>query len=85
MNDFFDLLNGFRINGAFPIDSRYVVADEAARLAIPVNAVYKGLWTFQADTNLLYIYEGADQTNVDNGWISFTVNNIDVNAVSSEL
>ena len=85
MNDFFDLLNGFRINGDFPIDSRFVVADEAARLAIPVNAVYKGLFTFQADVNLLYIYDGEDQTNVDSAWTSFTVNNIDVANVSFEI
>ena len=85
MNDFFDLLNGFRINGAFPIDSRFVVADEAARLAIPVNAVYKGLFTFQADNNLLYIYDGDDQTNVDSAWTSFTVNNIDVDNITSVI
>ena len=85
MNDFFDLLNGFRINGAFPVDSRFVVADEAARLAIPVNAVYKGLFTFQADNNLLYIYDGDDQTNVDSAWTSFTVNNIDVDNITSVI
>ena len=85
MNDFFDLLNGFRINGAFPIDSRFVTADEAARLAIPVNAVYKGLFTIQADTNVLYVYQGDDQTNSAEGWVAFEVNNIDPGATEYEF
>ena len=85
MNDFFDLLNGFRINGAFPIDSRFVTADEAARLAIPVNAVYKGLFTIQADTNVLYVYQGDDQTNAAEGWVAFEVNNIDPGATEYEF
>ena len=52
---FLDLNNGFRINGAFPVDSRFTVADEAARLAIPAGGLYEGLWVYQEDTSEVYI------------------------------
>ena len=73
---FFDLLNGFRINGQFPIDSRFISADETARLSIPEGALYEGLWTYQEDTNRIYILDDLDQADHVDGWRELTPNNI---------
>ena len=73
---FFDLLNGFRINGQFPIDSRFVTADETARLSIPTGALYEGLLTYQEDNNTIYVLDDISQANHPDGWRILTVNNI---------
>ena len=67
---FFDLLNGFRINGDFPIDSRFVVADEIARFSIPAGALYAGLLTFQEDNETWYGLKDISQANNAAGWDS---------------
>ncbi len=76
---FLDLLNGFRINGAFPIDSRFVIADEAARLAIPSGALYQGLMTYQESDGRLFILD--DVGNIT--WREISANNINNITVSS--
>ena len=67
---FFDLLNGFRINGDFPIDSRFVVADEIARLSIPAGALYAGLLTYQEDNETWYGLKDLSQASHVDGWDS---------------
>ena len=49
-----DFINTFRIQAAEPIDSRFVLADEAERLAYPKGALYEGLLVYQLDTKVLW-------------------------------
>ena len=63
-----DYRNTFRIQAGEPIDTRLTVADEAARFSLPRGVVYNGLVTFQSDDNNLYVYRGANGTNVSSDW-----------------
>ena len=44
---------GFNITNKEPVDARFTVADQAARLAFSSANVYNGLLVFQRDTNEL--------------------------------
>ena len=46
---------GFIVDSNEPLDNRMVVADEAARLAIPWYHRYEGLLVYQKDVNLLFV------------------------------
>ena len=81
---FLDLNNGFRINGAFPIDSRYVVANEAARFAIPTGALYEGLPVYQEDNEDIYVLTSLPDAANASGWKNITTNNITSASVSGK-
>ena len=55
---------GFIVDSVDPIDNRMVVANEAARLAIPWFNRYEGLLIYQRDTNVIYVITdpGDDST-----------------------
>ena len=76
MAQFYDLLNGFRINGQFPVDSRFISADEDARLSIPDGALYEGLFTYQLDTNVVWVLDDITEANNNAGWREISANNI---------
>ena len=63
-----DFRNTFRIQADEPIDSRFVLEDEAARFAYPTGALYEGLLVYQIDTKVLWTL--IDVSNKDNtsGW-----------------
>ena len=63
-----DFRNTFRIQADEPIDSRFVLEDEAARFAYPTGALYEGLLVYQIDTKVLWTL--IDVLNKDNasGW-----------------
>ena len=46
---------GFIIGNNEPVDSRFIVASQAARLAIRTSLAYEGLIVYQQDTNELYV------------------------------
>lgn len=59
-------IDGFDIQKAGPIDFRYVVADQTARLAL--TWVYKGLLTYQLDNTTFYKYKGVPPSNLVGDW-----------------
>ena len=63
-----DFINNFRIQDAVPIDTRFVVDNEAARLGLPSGVVYEGLFTYQKDTDELYVLTNISQANHADGW-----------------
>ena len=65
---FLDILSGFRVNGQFPVDSRIVAANEAARYAIPTGAVYEGLVVFEESTKKLFVLDDLSNANNIDGW-----------------
>ena len=46
---------GLRIDSNEPVDSRFTVATQAARFALPDSVLYEGLETYQQDTNTFYV------------------------------
>ena len=71
-----DFINTFRIQADQPIDSRFVLEDEAARFAYPTGALYEGLLVYQVDTKVLWTL--TDVSNKDNasGWSRETSDDI---------
>ena len=63
-----DILFNFRPNGQFPIDSRIVAANEAARYAIPAGAVYEGLVVYEELTEKLFLLNDESNANNIDGW-----------------
>ena len=63
-----DILFNFRPNGQFPIDSRVVASNEAARYAIPAGAVYEGLVVYEELTGKLFLLDDASNANNIDGW-----------------
>ena len=68
--------NTFQIQAPEPIDSRFVLEDEAARFAYPTGALYEGLLVYQMDTKVLWTL--TDVSNKDNslGWSRETSDDI---------
>lgn len=60
------VITGFNISARTPADARFVVATQAARLAL--SWVYKGLLTYQEDDNKYYKYKGIPPSNVATDW-----------------
>ena len=71
-----DFINTFRIQADQPIDSRFVLEDEAERFAYPTGALYEGLLVYQMDTKVLWTL--TDVSNKDNslGWSRETSDDI---------
>lgn len=63
-----NLPGGFNITNVDPIDARFSVRDEAARLGFSSANVYEGLVVYQQNTSELYVL--IDISNWDNslGW-----------------
>lgn len=59
---------GFIPSTTEPIDDRFSVADQAARLAQPANEVYAGLLTYQRDNNTLYQLNNATAPQLTASW-----------------
>ena len=47
--------SGFNIGNIDPIDARFTVADQSARLGFPVDNVYEGLIVYQEDTIIMWL------------------------------
>lgn len=62
-----NLITGFNISSADPVDTRIVVASASARKALGA-ATFNGLLVYQQDTKEIYVL--VDKTNIanDNGW-----------------
>ncbi len=61
-----EIITGFDIFAKIPADSRTVVADETARLAL--TWLYTGLIVYQTDNGNIYKYKGDTTTNTVDDW-----------------
>ena len=62
------LPSGFNITNNDPVDARFSVADQAARLGFSLANVYEGLTVYQRDNNGLYILVDSANPSVDGSW-----------------
>lgn len=62
------LPSGFNITNVDPIDARFSVADQTARLGFSAANVYEGLVVYQQDTNELYVLITTGSYNSTAGW-----------------
>ena len=79
-----DFINTFRIQADQPIDSRFVLADEAERLAYPKGALYEGLIVYQLDTKVLWTLVDKNSSEDASGWSRETSDDI-VSITASEV
>jgi len=69
-----ELATNFGVNTNLPLDNRYVVANIAARNAIPASVRFDGLIVYLLDTNVEWQLQGNTTNWVD---ITNTGGNID--------
>jgi len=62
------LPSGFNILNLDPIDSRFVVTNETARLGFSGINVYEGLIVYQQDNDTLYVLTDTSNWNNNTGW-----------------
>jgi hypothetical protein len=62
------LPSGFDITNIDPIDSRFSVANQAARLGFSAANVYEGLIVYQRDNNSAYVLTNTGSYNSEAGW-----------------
>jgi len=62
------LPSGFSITNVDPIDARFSVSNQAARLGFSAANVYEGLVVYQQDTNELYVLTNTGSYNSTGGW-----------------
>lgn len=62
------LPSGFNITNVDPIDARFSVSNQAARLGFSAANVYEGLVVYQQDTNELYVLTNTGSYNLTGGW-----------------
>jgi len=62
------LPSGFNVTSTEPVDARFSVANQAARLGISTANVYRGLLVFQRDTNILYVLLNEAAPALDSSW-----------------
>ena len=79
-----DFINTFRIQADQPIDSRFVLADEAARFNYPTGALYEGLIVYQVDTKVLWTLVDKNASNEAAGWSRETSDDI-VSIVATDV
>ena len=60
------ILQGFNVNASEPIDSKYTVATEADRNALP--GVYEGLIVYVESDNKVWVCTNATAPTVDSSW-----------------
>ena len=65
--------SGFQIGNIDPIDARFVVADQTARLGFASDNVYEGLVVYQKDTDKLYVLVDASDNTVNSNWSEIVV------------
>jgi hypothetical protein len=59
---------GFSPDITQPLDNRTVVANQAARLALPAGRIYEGLLVFQEDTNELFVLKDGTDASISTNW-----------------
>ena len=59
---------GFSPDITQPLDNRTVVADQAARLALPAGRIFEGLLVFQEDTNELFVLKDGSDASIPTNW-----------------
>jgi hypothetical protein len=62
------LPSGFNITNVDPIDARFTVSNQTARLGFSAANVYEGLVVYQQDTNQLYVLSDTGSYNSTAGW-----------------
>jgi len=62
------LPSGFNITNVDPVDARFSVSNEAARLGFSAANVYEGLVVYQQDTNELYVLTDTGSYSSTTGW-----------------
>ena len=62
------LHSGFNITNVDPIDARFSVSNQTARLGFSAANVYEGLVVYQQDTNELYVLTDTGSYNSNAGW-----------------
>jgi hypothetical protein len=62
------LPSGFSITNVDPIDARFTVSNQAARLGFSAANVYEGLVVYQQDTNQLYVLTDTGSYSSTSGW-----------------
>ena len=62
------LPSGFNITNVDPIDARFSVSNQTARLGFSAANVYEGLVVYQQDTNELYVLTNTGSYNSTGGW-----------------
>lgn len=62
------LPSGFNITNVDPIDARFSVSNQTARLGFSAANVYEGLVVYQQDTNELYVLTDTGSYNSTGGW-----------------
>ena len=62
------LPSGFSITSIDPIDARFSVSNQTARLGFSAANVYEGLVVYQQDTNELYVLTDTGSYNSNAGW-----------------
>tara|TARA_R110000868_G_scaffold107649_5_gene294468 strand:- start:1778 stop:2293 length:516 start_codon:yes stop_codon:yes gene_type:complete len=62
------LPSGFSITNVDPIDARFSVSNQTARLGFSAANVYEGLVVYQQDTNELYVLTDTGSYNSTGGW-----------------
>jgi hypothetical protein len=62
------LPSGFNITNVDPIDARFSVSDQAARLGFSAANVYEGLVVYQRDVNELYVLTDTGSYSSTGGW-----------------
>ena len=62
------LPSGFNITNVDPIDARFSVSNQTARLGFSAANVYEGLVVYQQDTNELYVLTNTGSYNSNGGW-----------------
>ena len=76
-SNFFPISGGLQILNDSPVDSRFVVDNEAGRLGFPAAVVYEGLGVYQKDNDTLYVLTDISQADHADGWNSITSNSIE--------
>ena len=62
------LPSGFQITSTDPVDSRFSVANQAARFALATANVYPGLLVYQQDVQLTYLLINVANVGNSTGW-----------------
>ena len=62
------LPGGFNITNIEPVDARFTVADETARLGFSAANIYEGLIVYQQDTDALYVLSNTGSFSSNAGW-----------------
>ena len=62
------LPSGFNVTSVEPVDARFALANQAARLGLSTANVYKGLVVFQQDNNTLYVLLDPTQPSLNTSW-----------------